>query len=113
MVKRANEAVEAATEKIRQLKRELFERGLKIEDLSGQLVAAEVEVEQTRDKATKLEERFTQVRKRRCTDGVLFCPQSHLHFVILFPVLNKTSLTLANRAYHDDHRRLLRNAWMR
>lgn len=76
MVKRANEAVEAAAEKIRQQKLELFERGVKIEQLNRQLAAAEVEVEQTRDRANKLEERFTQVRKmrRRC----LFCLQPDL-----------------------------------
>lgn len=61
MVKRANEAVEAATDKMRQLKLELFERGVKIEHLNRQLAAAEIDVDQTRDRATKLEERFTQV----------------------------------------------------
>lgn len=76
MVKRANEAVEAAAETIRQQKLELFERGVKIEQLNRQLAAAEVEVEQTRDRANKLEERFTQVGKmrRRC----LFCLQPDL-----------------------------------
>lgn len=61
MVKRANEAVEAAAEKVRQLKLELFERGVKTEQLNRQLAATEVEVDQTRDRANKLEERFTQV----------------------------------------------------
>lgn len=61
VVKRANQAVEASAEKIRQLKLELFERGAKIEHLNRQLAAAEVEVDQTRDRANKLEERFTQV----------------------------------------------------
>lgn len=63
MVQRAAEAVNVATEKIRQLKLELFERSLKIEKLTQQLAAADAEVIQTRDKATKLEERFTQVGK--------------------------------------------------
>lgn len=63
MVQRAAETINAATEKIRQLKLELFERGLKIEQLNQQLAAADMEVIKTRDKATKLEERFTQVGK--------------------------------------------------
>lgn len=61
VVLRANEAVGAATEKVRQLKLEVFERGVKIDQLNRQLAAAEVEVEQTRDRANNLEERFTQV----------------------------------------------------
>lgn len=61
MVTKANEAVKVATKKIEQQKRELFERGLRIEQLTRDLATAGVEVEQTRDRANKLEERFTQV----------------------------------------------------
>lgn len=61
MVKKAAKAVELATEKMRQLNLEVFERGLKIEKLSQELAAAGIEVDQTRDRANKLEERFTQV----------------------------------------------------
>lgn len=69
MVKRANEAVGAATEKIRQLKLEVFERGVKIDQLNRQLAAAEVEVEQTRERANNLEERFTQVGNEDAPTG--------------------------------------------
>lgn len=61
VVTKANEAVKAATKKIEQQKQELFERGLRIEKLTRELATAGVEVEQTRDRANKLEERFTQV----------------------------------------------------
>lgn len=63
MVEKAAKAVTLASEKMRQLNLEVFERGLKIEKLSQELAAAGVEVEQTRDRANKLEERFTQVKK--------------------------------------------------
>lgn len=78
VVKRANEAVEAAAEKIRQLKLELFERGVKIEFLNRQLATAEVEVDQTRDRATKLEERFTQVGNEDALTVSWSIPQPHL-----------------------------------
>ncbi|CAB1117154.1 unnamed protein product [Ectocarpus sp. CCAP 1310/34] len=60
VVTQANEAVKVATKKIELQKRELFERGLRIEQLTRDLATAGVEVEQTRDRANKLEERFTQ-----------------------------------------------------
>lgn len=62
MVGKAAKAVTLASEKMRQLNLEVFERGLKIEKLGQELAAAGVEVEQTRDRANKLEERFTQVK---------------------------------------------------
>lgn len=81
VVQKATEAVEVVTEKIRQLKLELFERGVKIENLSRQLAAAEVEVHQTRDRATKLEERFTQVRNEDARRRCLFYVPGDFHFV--------------------------------
>lgn len=62
MVEKAAKAVKLATEKMRRLNLEVSESGLKIEKLNKQLVAAGVEIQQTRDKANKLEERFTQVK---------------------------------------------------
>lgn len=61
VVKRATEAVNFAEGKMRRLKLDLFERDARIQELNQELAAAGLEVERTRDRADKLEERFTQV----------------------------------------------------
>lgn len=61
MVTKAVIAVNAATAKVNQLKEELHQRADKVEQLCQDLAKAAIDVQSTRERADKLEERFAQV----------------------------------------------------
>ncbi|CAN0413379.1 unnamed protein product, partial [Pylaiella littoralis] len=98
----AAKAVELATEKMRQLNLEVFERGLKIEKLSQELAAAGIEVDQTRDRANKLEERFTQAVEERVDE-------------VKLPLEDELAAAYAGhqeeKALRESDRRYLANLW--
>ncbi|CAM9385522.1 unnamed protein product, partial [Ectocarpus sp. 12 AP-2014] len=102
VVTQANEAVKVATKKIEMQKRELFERGLRIEQLTRDLATAGVEVEQTRDRANKLEERFTQAVEERVDE-------------VKLPLEDELAAAYAGRqeekALRESDRRYLANLW--
>ncbi|CAM9330763.1 unnamed protein product, partial [Ectocarpus sp. 4 AP-2014] len=102
VVTQASEAVKVATKKIELQKRELFERGLRIEQLTRDLATAGVEVEQTRDRANKLEERFTQAVEERVDK-------------VKLPLEDELAAVYAGRqeekALRESDRRYLANLW--